>query len=213
MLLVQIVMILVTGPCAAAAYPGARIGQAAMALAFAVLVVIAAPGRITMTIAVIATLFTAAGAVIDLYDLSFLTTLINHTGSMASLIVVAYVVGRAVLAPGAVNLHRVRGAVVLYLDLGMILATMYRLLWDLSPGSFGGIPAGTASWKAAGSILYFSFVTLTTVGFGDVVPIHPLARGLANIEGIIGQLYPATILARLISLQLEGRDRTKGSPK
>ena len=48
-------------------------------------------------------------------------------------------------------------------------------------------------------ILYFSFVTLTSTGFGDVAPVHPLVRTLTNVEAIIGQLYPATLLARLLS--------------
>src|SRR6476661_5858960 len=50
-----------------------------------------------------------------------------------------------------------------------------------------------------------SFVTLTTIGYGDVVPLHPYARGLANVEAIIGQLYPATLLARLVTLELAVR--------
>jgi hypothetical protein len=48
-------------------------------------------------------------------------------------------------------------------------------------------------------------VTVTSVGYGDIVPLHPYARSLANLEAIIGQLYPATLLARLVTLQLAGR--------
>ena len=54
-------------------------------------------------------------------------------------------------------------------------------------------------------MIYFSFVTLTTVGYGDIVPIHPVARSLCNLELIIGQLYPATLLARMVSLEIEAR--------
>jgi len=53
-------------------------------------------------------------------------------------------------------------------------------------------------------VIYFSFVTLTSVGYGDVVPVDPYARSLANVEAIIGQLYPATLLARLVTLELQG---------
>jgi hypothetical protein len=45
-------------------------------------------------------------------------------------------------------------------------------------------------------------VTLTTTGYGDIAPLHPFARSLANIEAIIGQIYPATLLARLVTLEL-----------
>lgn len=54
----------------------------------------------------------------------------------------------------------------------------------------------------ASETIYFSFVTLTSIGYGDILPVHPIARSLSNVETIIGQLYPATLLARLVSLQL-----------
>jgi hypothetical protein len=57
----------------------------------------------------------------------------------------------------------------------------------------------------AGSLIHFSFVTLTTTGYGDISPVHPYARSLASIEAIIGQLYPAILLARLVTLELEDR--------
>jgi hypothetical protein len=60
----------------------------------------------------------------------------------------------------------------------------------------------------ASSLFYLSFVTLTSTGYGDIVPVHPLARSLCNIESIIGQLYPATILARLVTLGLGANMRT-----
>jgi hypothetical protein len=46
---------------------------------------------------------------------------------------------------------------------------------------------------------------LTTVGYGDIAPLDPIARALANVESIIGQLYPATLLARLVTLEMENR--------
>jgi hypothetical protein len=59
-------------------------------------------------------------------------------------------------------------------------------------------------------MLYFSFSTLTTMGFGDIVPVNPFARSLANLEAVVGQLYLATTVARLVTLQLE--DRRRGHP-
>jgi hypothetical protein len=54
-------------------------------------------------------------------------------------------------------------------------------------------------------LIYFSFVTLTSTGYGDIVPVDPVARSLCNVEMIIGQLYPATLLARLVTLELADR--------
>jgi len=69
----------------------------------------------------------------------------------------------------------------------------------LSPGAFSGHTdeSGTlAQWA------YFSFVTLTTVGYGDMTPVALGARSLAMLEALVGQLYPAVIIARLVSLQV-----------
>jgi hypothetical protein len=51
-----------------------------------------------------------------------------------------------------------------------------------------------------GNTLYFSLSCLTTTGFGDIAPLHPLVRSMANLESVIGQLFPATLLARLVTL-------------
>src|SRR5262249_47718249 len=150
---------------------------------------------------------TLTGAFLTVIAPSASTAVLAHAGSIIGAIVVAYVVGRAVFAHGPVTLHRVLGAIVLYLNFGLMCTTAYRLIWDLVPNSFSGIEPGTTSIQASGTLLYFSFVVLTTIGFGDIVPIHPFARSVADLEGIIGQLYPATLLARLITLGLESRRR------
>jgi hypothetical protein len=59
----------------------------------------------------------------------------------------------------------------------------------------------------ANTMVYFSFGTLTTAGSGNLAPLHPIARSLCNVEAMIGQPYPATLLARLVTLEIEGEDR------
>jgi Ion channel len=76
----------------------------------------------------------------------------------------------------------------------------------LTPHAFSGLNVAESP-KFVSDLSYFSFVTLTTVGYGDIVPVHPLARSLSSVEAIIGQLYPATLLARLVTLELEDRRR------
>ena len=51
-------------------------------------------------------------------------------------------------------------------------------------------------------MIYLSFVTFTSTGYGDIVPVHPLARSLCNLEAVIGQLYPAILIGRLVTLEL-----------
>jgi Ion channel len=86
----------------------------------------------------------------------------------------------------------------------------YHLIWDFSPGAFTNL--GTPSHRPSeiALMLYFSFSTVTTTGFGDIVPVNSFARSLANLEAVLGQLYLATTVARLVTLQLE--DRRRGRP-
>ena len=118
-----------------------------------------------------------------------------------------WVVARTVYAPGRVTLHPVQGAVVLYLNFAIIFGSAYRLMRDLIPTALANLAAPASSYTEIDTMLYFSLATLTTTGFGDIAPVHPFARSLANLEAIVGQLYPATILARLVTLELEHRRR------
>jgi len=115
-----------------------------------------------------------------------------------------WVVARAVFAAGRVNYHRIVGAILLYLTIGLVFVGLFTLVGLLEPGAFSGVRVEDDPGLAS-EFIYFSFVTLTSTGYGDIVPVHPLARSLCNVEEIIGQLYPATLLARLVTLELEGR--------
>jgi hypothetical protein len=114
-------------------------------------------------------------------------------------LVVMWVVARAVYEPGRITYHRILGSVVLYLTIGLLFVALYTLVGAVIPNAFNGLSVAPRV-SLPSDLVYFSFVTLTTVGYGDVVPVHPIARSLANVEAIIGQLYPATLLARLVSL-------------
>ncbi len=116
-----------------------------------------------------------------------------------------FVVARAVFAPGVVTFHRIIGAVLLYLNIALIFVALFCFIALLEPNAFTGIKPLQDDFTVAGNLIYFSFVTLTSLGYGDIVPLHPYARSLANVEAIIGQLYPATLLARLVTLELESR--------
>ena len=115
------------------------------------------------------------------------------------------VVGRAVFAPGAVTYHRIVGAVLLYLLIALAFVALFVFVGLVIPKAFSGLVLEDNATFAS-SAIYFSFVTLTTVGYGDIVPIHPIARSLCNLEAICGQLYPATLLARIVTLEVAGRD-------
>jgi hypothetical protein len=96
-----------------------------------------------------------------------------------------------------VTMDTVFGASTVYLALGLLWAMLYALLDLTNRGSFHMLTAKPHLQDFA----YYSYVTLTTVGYGDVVPVSRPARGLAVIEGLVGQLYLAVMIARLVSLQ------------
>ena len=75
----------------------------------------------------------------------------------------------------------------------------------LIPEALHGTATGEGEIQLFSSILYFSLVTLTSTGYGDILPIHPIARSLANLESILGQIYPATLIASLMTQHLEWR--------
>jgi voltage-gated potassium channel Kch len=101
--------------------------------------------------------------------------------------------------------HRLQGAVVLYLNVATIFASAFSLIWELNPAAFASFPAAADDLGEFATMLYFSLTTLTTTGYGDIVPVDPFARSLANLEAVIGPFYLAITVARLVTLELEGR--------
>jgi hypothetical protein len=120
-------------------------------------------------------------------------------------VAVAWSVTRVVFGPGRVTLYRIQGGVVLYLSIGLIFSNLYRLAAISLHAPFSGLVA--QNQPELGALLYFSFTTLTTLGFGDILPLHPLVRSMANLEAVLGQLFPATLLARLVTLEVSERRR------
>ena len=116
--------------------------------------------------------------------------------SLLSLLLFLSVVLVQTLRSGPVTFHRINGAVAAYLLLGIIWAHAYALVALLAPGAFAG-PVSPSDGPHA--FFYFSFVTLTTLGYGDVLPVHAAARSLAALEAVTGPLYLAILIARLVS--------------
>ncbi len=124
---------------------------------------------------------------------------LQATAWLVIALVIIWTVTRAVFEPGRITYHRIVGAILLYLTIGLLFVALYTLVGANSPNAFSGLTVGMRV-SLPSDLVYFSFVTLTTSGYGDIVPIDPFARSLSNVEAIVGQLYPATLLARLVSL-------------
>jgi hypothetical protein len=133
---------------------------------------------------------------------SKLTESLDFVAALLFFFALTAVLGMVVFATGRVTIHRILGAVAIYLNVAFAFALGYRLIAALAPAAFSGrlTPANDPQLF---DYVYFSLSTLTTSGYGDIVPSAPLARSLANLEAVIGQLFPATLLARLVMLELE----------
>ena len=121
--------------------------------------------------------------------------------TLATLVALCCVVLALVFRHGPITTRRMEGAIAVYLLLGFTWAHAYELVALWHPGAFTGAVdgGGSLSWT------YYSFVTLTTMGYGDITPVHPLARAVAVLEALTGQLYLTILLARLVSLELRSR--------
>ena len=127
---------------------------------------------------------------------------------LLSMLALMVIVLAQVNQKGPVTGHRVRGAVAGYLLLGMSCAYAYSLIDTLIPGSFQMSAADLQSSQTRSDAFnYFSIVTLTTLGYGDITAIHPVARSVVMMEALLGQLYPAILIARLVTLQMETRKK------
>ena len=119
-------------------------------------------------------------------------------------ITLGWIVANAVFGPGEVNYHRIVGAFFLYLLIAVAFSSLFTFVGLHVPNAIAGIKFED-TFSLASQLFYFNFVTLTSVGYGDIAPVHPIARSLSNLETILGQFYPATLLARLVTLEIAGR--------
>lgn len=171
--------------------------------------VVTSRSHVAAGLVVIAVVLTPFGAFVHAEHPSLLTEWLSTGGRLLGLAALSWVIARAVFGPGRMTVHRVQGAIVLYLNIALVFFALYRLVDTLASQAFSGLPESGTEHGSGAALLYFSFSTLTTTGYGDITPLHPFARNLANLEAVIGQLFPATLLARLVSLQLQHRRQPK----
>jgi Ion channel len=120
-------------------------------------------------------------------------------------ILLSWIVLLRTFGAGPITIHRIQGAVVVYLLIALIFASLYHSIFLMNAETaFKGL--GSADRK---EFMYFSLTTLTTVGYGDISAALASGRSLANLEGLLGQLYPAILIARLVSMEFESSKENK----
>jgi hypothetical protein len=154
MLAVQCLVIF-AAPFATMGYEGVNEAMQVLLFAFTFLVCLISRGPMARALAILAFICSAAGSVLQIAEPSKASLLLFYIGSLSAFIVASDALGYAALAPGEVTVHQVLGAIALYLNIGLMFAAIYRLIWYLTPNSLINIPGG-AAWQAHGTILYFS---------------------------------------------------------
>ena len=149
------------------------------------------------------------GVILSIAATRFLSDIFQY-GALLSLIgflLVAFThTIREVVFGTAINVNRLVGAVCVYLLFGVIWALSYSVLEFTVPGSFAGFETSVdRGWDS--EWLYFSFVTMTTLGYGDLLPISATARALAYMQAVFGQFYVAVLVAGLVGAYIGQKDK------
>ena len=126
--------------------------------------------------------------------------------AVLGLLAMMWAVFEIVFGPGRITAHRVRGAIALYLAIAILFAWFYRLLAEVVPTAFSGLKVAADQHGALSPFLYYSLTSLTTLGLGDITPVNEFARSLTGLEALLGQLFPAVILARILTLYTDERN-------
>ena len=198
-LAIQIAIIFVVSPLAATNAVSAPLVEGLrFGLAAATILVIAGGAVIRWAVAVAFAATLIATMRWHMGQTAVVIGLFRAAATLTFDLIVASIVAVATFRPGRVTVHRILGAVILYLYIALVFATVYRMLMPILTPNFGGMTEDPRSQFAG--LLYFSLGALTTSASGDIVALHPVLRSLAGLESVVGQLYPATIIARLVSL-------------
>lgn len=216
LLVLQLISLFLALPLTAIGFPIAeRVGQPLLIAVLSLVVVLSHRG-VAIVIILLGLVAIAASVALGREWSPMTGSVLNRGGFIIIFSALAWVVAHAVYAPGRITFHRLQGAAVVYLTLATIFAAAFSLLSELIPGAFANLPAadrvalaGLRSPREFDTMLYFSLATLTTTGYGDIVPVNPFARSLANMEAVIGQFYLAITVARLVTMELEDRRRNQ----
>ena len=111
---------------------------------------------------------------------------------------------RDILFCQRITADTIRGGICVYFLIGFVWALFYGIVASFDPQAFSQPLIGRESYSR---VIYFSFVTLTTLGYGDIIPVSPLATMLTNLEAIIGQMYPAILISILVGGYLSERSK------
>jgi hypothetical protein len=149
-------------------------------------------------------LLIAGGLVLDRAGFSYIHLFLL----LCFFIWMTWLAARQVLFTGSITSNDIVGAICIYMLLGLIWAMLYLFIGEVMPGAFNGL--SQAPWlENFAAAVYFSFVTITTLGYGDISPASPLARFFVIMEAIVGVFYMAILVASLIGVRMSDREAAR----
>lgn len=141
------------------------------------------------------------------YAPSPLTALTLYVSVIAYHLVIIVELARYIFEAEEVRTEVLLSATSLYLIIGSMFTAFYGLVEWIQPDSFASSSGGAVEWQ---EFLYFSYVTLTSLGYGDITPTGFYAQALASFEAVVGVLYTVILLSRLVSMHQKKRSRSEG---
>lgn len=136
---------------------------------------------------------------ISFFNTSNFLFFIDFCLSLISIMLLIVLVLAKVLEPGPVNVHRIVGSIVVYMLLVNFWSIIYLFVYNHIEGAFQMPEILFDINSEQANFLYFSYITITSTGFGEILPLHPIARSLVQLEVLTGVLYPIVLIGRLVS--------------
>jgi hypothetical protein len=168
--------------------------------------------RRVLRIATVLAIPTVFGQVLGtILALAPLTRIVVVAMALGFVLFVTLIIAASTFRSGEVTGDRIAGAICVYLLSGLFFAMLFGAIMLSDPAAFdlGSNPPDVYREGGEFAFLYFSFVTITTLGYGDVLPVSPAAQMVAWIEAVFGQLYIAILVARLVGLHI-AHSRSRG---
>ena len=142
----------------------------------------------------------------DIFITSASLGILDNGVAIIYCILLSWIVLLRTFSEGRITIHRIMGSIVVYLLISLMFTTIYHTVYLIR---------GEEAFKGFSSFdrkefMYFSLTSLTTMGYGDLLPAAAMARSMANLEALVGQLYPAILIARLVSMEFESSKDAKG---
>lgn len=146
---------------------------------------------------------------ISVFSSAAFVSLAEIVFTIATFALLIVLVLKKVFEPGPITEYRVIGSIVVYMIFAHLWSAIYLFIYEHIPGAFQITLPAFGSNTLQANFLYFSYITITTTGFGEIVPLHPFARSMVQTEAIIGVLYPVILIGRLVSDANENKMKKK----